>query len=237
MAANKQTMIAGDLADKIKHRQYAPGDFLPSENQLCELYGTSRETVRRALDHLTEMGLIQKIRGKGSKVLDLGRYTFPLSGLTSFKELNKSQGMHATTTVLTCEAATPPSTFAKAKVSAKKATLVRRLRKVDGDPIVLDVDYVLNPPVEAVTEEVAADSLYHYFEDELGLTIGYATKLVTVEPAAGEVKELLQLDDNGMVVIVRSVTYLEDTQPIQLTTSYHRPDRFQFVDFARRQKL
>ena len=47
-------MIAQDIASKIKYHQYKEGDYLPSEHQLCELYGTSRETIRKALNHLTE---------------------------------------------------------------------------------------------------------------------------------------------------------------------------------------
>ena len=93
-------MIAQDIASKIKYHQYKAGDYLPSEHQLCELYGTSRETIRKALNHLNELGLIQKIRGKGSVVLDIQKFTFPISGITSFKELNKSLNMHAKTTVL-----------------------------------------------------------------------------------------------------------------------------------------
>ena len=46
MATNKQAMIAKDLANKIKFQQYQPGDLLPSESALCELYGTARGTIR-----------------------------------------------------------------------------------------------------------------------------------------------------------------------------------------------
>ena len=60
MATNKQAMIAKDLANKIKFQQYQPGDLLPSESALCELYGTARGTIRKALDQLTELGLIQR---------------------------------------------------------------------------------------------------------------------------------------------------------------------------------
>ena len=66
MAQSKVGVIAQDLVDKIKHQQYQPGDYLPSEHQLMDLYGASRETIRKALNSLTDLGLIQKIRGKGS---------------------------------------------------------------------------------------------------------------------------------------------------------------------------
>ena len=97
MAESKSDIIAQDIAAKIQHHQYEAGDFLPSESQLTTLYGSSRETVRKALNQLTVLGLIQKIKGKGSIVLDLEKYSFPISGITSFAELNKSLNMHAQT--------------------------------------------------------------------------------------------------------------------------------------------
>ena len=64
MTKAKSELIAQDLASKIKHQQFKKGERLPSENQLTELYGASRETVRKALQQLTSLGLIQKIRAK-----------------------------------------------------------------------------------------------------------------------------------------------------------------------------
>lgn len=45
---------------------------LPSENELCEQYHMSRQTVRTALRLLTEEGLIEKRRGSGSFSTGLG---------------------------------------------------------------------------------------------------------------------------------------------------------------------
>jgi GntR family trehalose operon transcriptional repressor len=50
MAQSKVGVIAQDLVDKIKHQQYQPGDYLPSEHQLMDLYSASRETIRKALN-------------------------------------------------------------------------------------------------------------------------------------------------------------------------------------------
>ena len=55
MTKAKSELIAQDLASKIKHQQFKEGERLPSENQLTELYGASRETVRKALQQLTSL--------------------------------------------------------------------------------------------------------------------------------------------------------------------------------------
>ena len=49
-----------------------------------------------------------------------------------------------------------------------------------------------------------------------------------------EDKEYLDLEDFDMIVVVKSYTYLDDASLFQYTESRHRPDKFRFVDFARR---
>lgn len=58
------------LTDRIAKREYAPGSLLPTEEQLCEEYGVSRITVRRALDSLLNRRLIVRRRGVGTFVAD-----------------------------------------------------------------------------------------------------------------------------------------------------------------------
>ena len=43
-------------------------DKLPSEQELCERYQISRQTVRTALNSLEEKGMIRKKRGSGSYI-------------------------------------------------------------------------------------------------------------------------------------------------------------------------
>ncbi|MDN6142406.1 MAG: GntR family transcriptional regulator, partial [Tetragenococcus halophilus] len=87
---NKFKEIFLDLEQKILSEEYPPHSLLPSENQLIKLYDVSRETVRKALNLLRNAGYIQKKQGKGSIVLDIHRLDFPISGLTSFKELQSN---------------------------------------------------------------------------------------------------------------------------------------------------
>lgn len=235
---NKAELIAQDLCEKIKHGFYRPGECLPSENQLTDLYGTSRETVRNALLQLMELGLIQKIKGKGSIVLDYQKFSFPLSGIISFKELNQKLGMKAQTKVLTLdENVVLPTKLIELGANQQPNIYVERLRLIDDMPVVLDRDYLLNPPITGITKKVAENSLYEYIEDSLGLEISYATKEFTIEPAPEQIATKLCLEPKHLVVVVRSLSFLADTTLFQLTESYHRPDKFKFNDFARRQKI
>lgn len=51
--------------------EWAPGTKIPSENELADLFGVSRITVRQALQKLNALGLIETRLGDGSYVRDL----------------------------------------------------------------------------------------------------------------------------------------------------------------------
>lgn len=232
----KQEMITHDIATKIRHGIYPPKSFLPSENELATLYGASRNTVRKSLEDLTSLGVIQKIKGKGSVVLDFSRLSFPISRITTFNELNNSLGLEAKTKVLDISNVDEvPEAFNCDETGP--FIKVKRLRIIDGEPDVLDVDYLSTKYVDKVTPEVAENSLYDYFENTLGLKISYAVKEISVQTVDDETAELLKLDPDKKAALVRSMVYLEDTSLFQLTESYHNPNRFRFIDFARRKKL
>ena len=48
------------------------------------------------------------------------------------------------------------------------------------------------------------------------------------------IMKLLDMGDYNMVVVVKSHTYLENNTLFQCTESRHRPDKFRFVDLAKR---
>ena len=65
MPAAKYDGIYRDLKNKIESEQYEFQELLPSENQLVEVYGCSRNTVRRAIAGLVTDGYVQTVQGKG----------------------------------------------------------------------------------------------------------------------------------------------------------------------------
>lgn len=73
------------LRRHIAEEMYAPGDLLPSENELSVVYGVARPTIRKALDQLVSDGFIVKHQGKGSivKGAPKGIGILSLSGTTS----------------------------------------------------------------------------------------------------------------------------------------------------------
>lgn len=62
--------MAGLLRTEIVSGYLKPGQYLLPEVELCRKYSISRNSLRQALELLTEEGLIVRMRGRGNKVAD-----------------------------------------------------------------------------------------------------------------------------------------------------------------------
>lgn len=239
MQENKFLNIYHDLSGKIRKKTIAAGELLPSESELGSQYTASRETIRKALALLSRNGYIQKIQGKGSIVLDVSRFDFPVSGLTSFQELATHSEEEWQTKVHQLVLMKPDKSLRQMMgiEADRNVWKVIRTRTVGGETVILDKDYLLQDVVPMLTADICEHSLYDYIENELNLKIGFAKKQITVEPASEEDKQYLSLTDLLCVVVVRSLVYMDNTQLFQFTESRHRADKFRFVDFARREHL
>ena len=233
----KYDAIYQDLKEKIEAEIYATGSLLPSESALQDMYQASRDTVRKALRLLKDDGFIQSQKGKGSTVINRQEYVFPVSGVVSYAELAAQFHLQTRTVVLTNHFATLPAKSFKdvdPTVEVKQMRLLKRVRYLENEPDIIDIDYLDPKVVPPIPESVAKDSLYAYLEGPVGLTIAYATNEITVEAATEEDQRYLKIPPSAVVVVVRSCSSLTDTTKFQYTESRHRADRFKFHDFARR---
>nr|WP_263326748.1 trehalose operon repressor [Neobacillus sp. Marseille-Q6967] len=234
---NKYLMIYNEIVAQIKNGEIAPGTLLPSENELKDQYDTSRETIRKALNLLAQNGYIQKVRGKGSIVIDISKFDFPISGLVSFKELAEKMGGKSKTIVNELSLIIKPDSYLRHQLqlnSKDQVWKVVRTREIGGNKIILDKDFLAAKFVPQLTEEICENSIYEYLENELNLKISFAKKEIIVEEPTAEDRSLLDLEGFHNIVVIKNYVYLEDASLFQYTESRHRPDKFRFVDFARR---
>jgi GntR family transcriptional repressor for pyruvate dehydrogenase complex len=63
--------IAEQIRSSILAGEFAPGDKLPPERELAEMFGVSRPSVREALNILSAAGLVMSYQGGGTVVMSL----------------------------------------------------------------------------------------------------------------------------------------------------------------------
>ena len=74
--------VVKTIERQIMSGVYRKGDLLPSEKELTENLGVSRITVRKALSILSEMGIMETSKGRGSVV------TFSIENLEDHKRFS-----------------------------------------------------------------------------------------------------------------------------------------------------
>ena len=234
----KYKQLFKQLERDILIEKYQLGDFLPSEHQLMEIYQVSRDTVRKALALLQEEGLIEKVRGQGSKVVKQEQLDFPVSNLTSYQELVAQHQLQSKTNVISLDKITVDKKLAKTTGFPEYRLVWRivRQRVVDNIASVLDIDYLDKSLVPDLTREIGEHSIYSYLEETLKLNIAYARKEITIDHVSDQDQILLDIGRDQHVVSIKSQVYLADGRQFQYTESRHKLDKFRFVDFATRQK-
>lgn len=82
------TQIADQIRSSILAGEFAPGDKLPPERELAEMFGVSRPSVREALNLLASSGLVMSYQGGGTIVMSLVETssTNPLSELIRIQQ-------------------------------------------------------------------------------------------------------------------------------------------------------
>lgn len=92
-----------------------PGDMLPGEREIEQLFGVSRITVRRAIGDLVNAGALVRKRGKGTFVAE-GAFQHSLlaqAGIISFTKEIQARGEVASSKILSASFEVPPAQVAR----------------------------------------------------------------------------------------------------------------------------
>lgn len=199
--------LAQSLVEKISRGILKRGAQLPTEAELCDLYGVSRITVRRALDSLQKRGLIERIAGKGTFVS--GRSKIANWQLDSIEDLVKFIADTRTEVpkILRWETVKP---IAEARrflgLSGEKTYLMLAVRYMAKKPIYIVEGYLplaignriklqdlskttpvelyetrLDMPPQRVVEEISASVANSICAGPLGIRVGDPVILHTLE--------------------------------------------------------
>lgn len=224
--------IYKDIKKQIESNKLLVGENIPSESQLQMKYKCSRDTVRKATAMLEQDNYIEKSRGKQATVRLRNKYTFPTSKIETFKELKSRGKLDAKTKLISLKY----NNFEKNDFSSnfENCIEVKRVRSIDGENIVLDIDYLDGDIITGLNKKVCENSIYEHIETKLGISIGYSKKIVTVEKPTSEEVKLLDISEDDLLVNVSSYTFTVDNRLFQATTSKHRYDKFRFESYATR---
>lgn len=231
MMKDKQNLIpvyyrlAEDIKLQIESGQLREGDMIPTEEQLGEIYGISRMTVRQGLALLVDAGLIESTKGKGSFVrrprlsqLIINLKSKPTSGVEQFRYKLLSVKIVRESHGCVQELNLPPEA---------KVILLKRLLYKDETPIAIEEKYMRymrgKPLLENQLEYADFPEVVAQHQDSVPVR---NEMVIYVDVLSADQAELLETDPLQPAMVIKQVIYAKDDKPLGISQMFCHKDRY-----------
>jgi len=206
------------LHDEIDRGVIAPGDALPTEQTLCEQFGVSRITVRRALADLAEQGYIERRQGVGSFVRDHGRSEQSPTDRSYLDGLRQAQ-FETQVDVLELQARRPPPVIAEALGASGDLLHIVRLRRQrrTGEPLMVTDAWLPVGLADTLTESALRRTPLYELLPDAGIRVDRVRHEITAEIAGPRNAQLLDTAIGAALLRVNRLAFVAGAPHHQLS--------------------
>ncbi|MBK9159741.1 MAG: GntR family transcriptional regulator [Propionibacteriaceae bacterium] len=222
----KYATVRDHLARRIA--EMSPGDQLPTEPTLCQEYGVSRITIRRAVEDLMRTGYLSREQGRGTFVT-LPKYvhareTFA-ERITGFYRQQTLLGREVTTRVLANHVVHNPDAATALGLHPADAVIeIARLRYVNGSLHQHVLTYLSAARFpDVLTQDLTQGSLFDYLEKSHQLELARNDLLVRVEHLDENLATALAVPVGDSVLAIESTVFLAEDEPVAFGITRHTP--------------
>lgn len=201
--------VYNSLRSRIMENEYAIGDHLPSEPELEKQFMVSRTTVRKAVELLSNEGLVEARQGRGTVVLDYTT-TQNINQVSSLSETLERRGIKVYTKNMHIDTIPASAHIARELEIPQGTPVVRiqRLQMADDTPIALFRNYLVEEYVPNIRNYVSTFShLYDFLEEHYGLLIDSARDRISARSASFEEAEMLKVPIGEALIYLVRVCY------------------------------
>lgn len=228
--------VLNRIKELIDSQTWKQGELIPSENELKEMFGVSRNTVRQAISKLISMGYLYIEKGKGtfvSKVI----FSNPRDRLLGFSEEMKSSGFDPVSKILHLGVEEADSEIAKELgiVEGDKVYRLKRLRYSNSFPISIEEAFISYNIFKGLLDNFSEkSSLYSTFMDKFGVQPFYAEEVVEASLANEEETALLGIKKGSPVFRLKRRTFDRSGNILEFVKSVYRGDIYRINLHLRR---
>lgn len=213
----------------------APGTPIPPERSLAAEFGTSRTTVRLALQELVVEGRLERLQGKGTFVAH-PKLVQPLT-LTSYTEDMRAQGVVPSSRLLGLATVPADRTLAeRLRIRAgSRVVRVERLRLANEVPMALERSHLAARRFPRLADHlVRHGSLYDALREEYGVEPGRAEQAIETAVLSPADASLLGADTGLPALLLSRHTFDTEDHPFEWVRAVYRGDRYRLVATLRR---
>lgn len=219
--------VSQQLEHAIVSGALPPGTLFENEIQLADQFGISRPTMRRAMEHLVDNGLIVRKRGIGTRVVQ-PKVRRPLELSSLFDDLTRT-GEQPTTELLDLETIEADAELAhKLGIPEGSAvTHLARLRSARGEPIAKMTNYLPASLIEFEPADLEQRGLYSLLRSA-GIVLHSATQTIGARSALAAEARLLNEPSKAALLTMQRVTYDDHGTVVEYGTHIYSASRYTF---------
>lgn len=219
------------LKQKIHDGEFPIDSKLPNEQELQDLFGVSRVTLRKAIDQLSAEGLIEKIQGNGSYVRKPQKVKkmLRLNSIEGFSVTAKKNGYSPSSRIVNLEKVIPSRRIQNIfDLDTSICLNVKRVLLLDDQPAIIDDSYISSPFYESLDENALQKSLYQALEQSpLIEKLTPKETLVGATEADKELAELLEKPFGCSLLHVTNVLVNQEEKIVQCSEEFVDPEIYQ----------
>jgi GntR family transcriptional regulator len=218
------------LENLIDQGIYKPNQKLPSENQIKDQLGISRQTVQKALNHLVDRGIAYRIQGKGTFVADKSIQYSIIANL-SFSGQILGLNKKVRSKVLSAEEIKVHDLIKKILRTKDNAKFysIQRIRYVDEVPISIQTSYLPSELVPGLIDKnIEEISMFKLIKDNYDLDIGDAFETLQAVKATKYEAQLLDITEGDAVFLLERTTKIKSGEILEFVKTILRGDKGKF---------
>jgi GntR family frlABCD operon transcriptional regulator len=207
-----------NIKEAIDQGVYKQGEKVPNETELCEIYGVSRITVRRAIQELADEGFLERKQGKGTFVTRT-KFAREMVSVDGFTDFSKQLGKNPSKRILVCEEINATPQIAEALQITVDSPVLRlvRLMFIDNLPFTIDeTHYSLERFPNLTARFLEHTSTYDVLQNiyKVNIKSGTSKKIITVTPASSIEANYLDCEIGDTLFNIDKTVFDENGVPI-----------------------
>jgi GntR family transcriptional regulator len=198
------------LHDEIDRGVIAPGEALPTEQTLCDQFGVSRITVRRALADLAEQGYIERRQGVGSFVREHAA-SEPVSAGRSYMDGLRQTQFETEVDVVELGTRRPPRPIAAALGSSGELLHIVRVRRQrrTGEPLIVTDAWLPADLADTLTESALRRAALYELLSDAGIKVDRVQHEIAAEIAGPRNAHLLDTAIGAALLRMNRVAFVD----------------------------
>lgn len=220
--------IENYILECIHDSRYPQGMLIPSEEEFCRMFHTSRMTVRKATNNLISRGLLHSIKGKGTFV---NKFNFEktMNSVTGWKDTMRAAGFRTKTDILRMDRDICGEKTAKC-LNIPEGTeiyILERLRYADDVPVLIEKAHLNAALFPNLMEyDFSEKSLYETMEKEYGITLHHVYQKLKTQTVTGKYAQVLFEKKEAVALAMENTSYDIYTRPVEYTISHINGERY-----------